>query len=115
MILSMFLMQLPTFIVCGVACLVILSRWKEGSQGSFWALVGFGSVLGLCILMPVAQALVQSWAFQGEQRAGRMWVFSAFSLVWSLLHAATYVFLLIAVFAGRGTSNRPQTPPFSSQ
>src|SRR5882762_2698365 len=38
-LLSLFAIQLPTLLVCFVAGVVILGRWK---QGSMWALFGFG-------------------------------------------------------------------------
>jgi hypothetical protein len=99
----MFLMQLPTLIVCLVACIIILTKRGAASRGSSWALLGFGSVLFLCIVMPVVETILQSWVFQSGQRADRMWAFTTVSIISTLLHAATYVFLLLAVLAGRTT------------
>ena len=56
MLLSMFTIQLPTLLVCFVAGVVILGRWKEASEGAMWALLGFGLATILCIAIPVAQA-----------------------------------------------------------
>jgi hypothetical protein len=111
--LSMLLMQAPTMLVCLAACLVILARGKLSSQSSLWALLGFGSVLLLCMVIPLVQSLLQGWVSQGGYRAERMWVLSTFSFIWSVLHATTYVFLLLAILAGRPTSDAPQPSPLN--
>ena len=115
MFLSIFLMQLPTMIVCLVACILILARWNAGSRGLKWALLGFGSVLALCLVMPVVHTIVQSWAIHSGEIAGRIWAFTAVSIVSSLLHAATYVFFLIAVLAGRPAPDTANPPPLTPQ
>jgi hypothetical protein len=61
LLLSMFAIQLPTLLVCFVAGVVILGRWKQGSKGSMWALLGFGLAAVLCFAVPVAQTAVQDW------------------------------------------------------
>jgi len=113
--LSMFLMQLPTLIVCLVACIIILTKRGTASRASSWALLGFGSVLCLCIVMPVVHTAIQSWVFQSGQRADRMWAFTTVSIVGSVLDAATYVFLLLAVLAGRTTTDSTNPPPLTPQ
>jgi hypothetical protein len=113
--LSMFLMQLPTLIVCLVACILILTKRGAASRASSWALLGFGSVLILCIVMPVMQTILQSWVFQSGQRADRMWAFTTVSIVDAVLQAATYVFLLLAVLAGRTPPNSRNSPPLTPQ
>ena len=62
LLLSMFAIQLPTLLVCFVAGVVILGRWKQGSKGSIWALLGFGLAAVLCFAVPVAQTAMQEWA-----------------------------------------------------
>jgi len=107
--LSMFAIQLPTLLVCFVAGVVILGRWKEGSKGSMWALLGFGLAAVLCFAVPVAQTAVQDWVrHSGYTTSESVSVMAGISIVWSVLRAVTYAFLLIAVFAGR-----PSTPPVS--
>jgi uncharacterized integral membrane protein len=112
--LSMFAIQLPTLLVCFVAGVVILGRWKEGSKGSMWALFGFGLAAVLCFAIPVAQTAVQDWVrHSGYSTSERVSVMAGISIVWSVLRAVTYAFLLIAVFAGRSTSP-PVSGPFDS-
>jgi len=111
--LTMFVWQLPVLIVCLVACFVILTKWKQASDGSLWALLGFGSVVVLCIAMPAVQAVLQGWVFQSGQRADRIWALSAASTVWAVLHAIIYVFLLMAVLAGRSTPKTTNPPPLT--
>ena len=109
----MFSMQLPTLIVCLAACIVILSKRGAASRATLWALMGFGLVLLLCIVMPVMHTLVQGWVFQSGHNSDRIWAFTAVSIVWSVLHAGAYVFLLLAILAGRTkpeSANLPVPP-----
>lgn len=102
MLLSMFTIQLPTLLVCFVAGVVILGRWKEASKGAMWALLGFGLATILCIAIPVAQAGVQEWMKHSvETTAERTSVFAGLGFLWSVLRALSYALLLVAVFAGR--------------
>ena len=109
LLLSLFAIQLPTLLVCFVAGVVILGRWKQGSKGSMWALLGFGLAAVLCFAVPVAQTAVQDWVrHSGHTTVQSAPVMAGISIVWSVLRAVTYALLLIAVFAGRSTS-----PPIS--
>jgi uncharacterized protein YqgC (DUF456 family) len=105
MLASMFAIQLRTLLVCFVAGVVILGRWKEASRGAMWALLGFGLATILCIAIPVAQAGVQEWMKQSSwTMADRASVFAGLGFLWSVLRAVTYALLLVAVFAGRSNS-----------
>ena len=115
MFLSMFLMHLPTLIVCLVACIVILTKRGTASRGSLWALLGFGSVLLLSVVMPIMHAAVQGWVFHSGQHADRMWAYTAATIVSTVLHASTYVFFLLAVLAGRTTPDSTSSTPLTSQ
>jgi uncharacterized integral membrane protein len=111
MLLSMFAIQLPTLLVCLVAGVVILARWKQGSKGSMWALLGFGLAAVLCFAVPVAQIAVQDWIKRsGQTIVESASVMAGISMVWSVLRAVTYALLLVAVFAGRSTSPPVSTP-----
>ena len=108
-LLSTFAIQLPTLLVCFVAGIVILARWKEGSKGSMWALLGFGLAAVLCFAVPVSQSVVQDWVrHSGRTTVEGASLLASISIGWSVLRAVTYALLLIAVFAGRSTS-----PPVS--
>ena len=112
LLLSMFAIQLPTLLVCFVAGVVILGKWREGSKGSMWALLGFGLVAVLCFAIPVAQTAVQGWARNnGHTTIESASVMAGISIVWSVLRAVTYALLLIAVFAGRSTPPPVSAPP----
>jgi hypothetical protein len=100
-LISMFAVYLPRFIICVVACVVILAKWREARSGAVWALLGFGLALVLCFVMPVGQTVLQHWVLQNGDRETRLWALSAFGMVGSVLQAVTYVFLLMAIFAGR--------------
>jgi hypothetical protein len=111
LLLSMFAIQLPTLLVCFVAGVVILGRWKQGSKGSMWALLGFGVAAILCFAVPVAQTAVQDWVRHGDHTTVEgASVMAGISMVWSVLRAVSYALLLIAVFAGRSTSPPVSTP-----
>ena len=112
MFLQMFLMYLPVFIVCLVAGVIIAVRWQEGSTGSVWALLGFGLALALCFLMPIGHTLLRRWVFTGGgQVSSRMWAYTTFSIVGSVLHAVVYALLLVAIFAGRDQRSSATPPP----
>ena len=107
----MFAMQLPTLLVCFIAGVVVLGRWKQASKGSMWALLGFGLAAVLCFAVPVVQTAVQEWVrHTGRTTVGSASVMAGISMVWSALSAVTYALLLIAVFAGRSTSPPGSTP-----
>jgi len=102
---STFTIQLPTLLVCFVAGVVILAKWKEGSRGSLWALLGFGLAAVLCFAIPVGQTVAQEWMrHSGHTVTESVSVMAGISIVWSVLRAVSYILLLIAVFAGRSTS-----------
>ena len=84
-----------------MACVVILAKWRQAPSGALWALLGFGLALILCFVMPFGQTIIQHWVFQNGDRESRMWAFSAFGMIGSMLQAVIYVFLLVAIFAGR--------------
>ena len=112
LLISTFAIQLPTLLVCFVAGVVILGKWREGSKGSMWALFGFGLAAVLCFAIPVAQTAVQGWARQnGHTIIESASVMAGISIVWSVLRAVTYALLLIAVFAGRSTPPPVSAPP----
>jgi len=91
----------PTLLVCLVAGFVIMGRWQEAPTASFWAAMGFGVVVVFCFVLPLAHTMLQHWVLEGGARAARMWAFSALGIVGSLVHAAVYVLLLTAIYAGR--------------
>jgi hypothetical protein len=99
--LSMFAMYLPTLAVSLAAVVVILIKWRQASSASLWALLGFGLALALCFVMPAGHTLLQHWVIQSGQQASRVWAFTAFGLIGSVLHAVIYALLLVAIFAGR--------------
>ena len=113
--LSIFAMYLPTMIVCLVACVVILAKWRQASSASLWALLGFGLLLVLCFASPIGMVILQPWLNQGGQLQSHVWVYSAFSMVLSVLHCVAYVFLLVAIFAGRSKAGAAMPPPITGR
>jgi len=102
MLLSMFVGQLPILIVSLLGCVVIAARRNELAGASAWALMGFGLSVILCVVIPVAQTLVQKWALEGgASMVQRASVLTVLAIVWSLFRAASYASLLMAVVAGR--------------
>jgi hypothetical protein len=113
--LSMFSMTLPTLLVCLVAGVVILTRWRQTTSASLWALLGFGLALFLCFAMPLGQTLLQQWVLHSEERQSRVWAFSAFAILGSVLRAVIYALLLVAIYAGRRKPGAANPPPFNPQ
>lgn len=103
-ILTLFVGQLPILLVSLVGCLMMVGGWNEGSRAAGWALFGFGLSLALCVLMPIGQALVQSWVIgNGQSMVQRAWVFTALGFLWSVLRAASYALLLMALHVRQTT------------
>jgi len=90
--LSLFAINLPALLVCFVAGIVILGRWRDAPGASLWALLGFGLLVVLCFVIPLVEV---------GQREGRMWALTAFGIVGSVLRALIYAFLLAAIYSGR--------------
>lgn len=101
-LLSMFVTQLPILLVSLLGCVLVMARRNELSAAAPWVLMGFGLSVVLCVLIPMGQMLAQNWAMQGSgsitQRAS---VFTVLAFVWSLLRAASYGLLLMAILTGR--------------
>jgi CDP-diglyceride synthetase len=93
--------NLPVLLVCFVAGVVILGRWREGASASFFAALGFGLVLILCVVLPLGQTMIQQWVLESGQREARTWAFTVFGIVGSVLRAVSYALLLAAIYAGR--------------
>jgi|ERR1043166_3947414 hypothetical protein len=102
---STFAVYLPRIIICLLACVVVVAKWREARGGALWALLGFGLALILCFVLPVAQTMIQHWVFDGGDRASRMWAFSALGMAGSVAQAVVYIFLLVAIFAGRSKTD----------
>src|ERR1043166_1000803 len=101
-LLSLFAAQLPILLVTVLGCFVVGVRKNELSAAATWALMGFGLSAVLCVLIPVVQTLVQNWVMEsGGSMAQRASIFTILAVIWSLLRAATYALLLLAVIAGR--------------
>lgn len=111
-LLSLFAAQLPILIVSLLGCVVVAARRNELSGASAWALAGFGLAVVLCVLIPVAQTVVQKWAVEsGTSMAQRATVFTVLAVVWSSLRALSYALLLMAIVAGRrGEVKRERSP-----
>src|SRR3954462_2226903 len=101
-LLSLFVAQVPILIVSVLGCFVVGARRDEFGPAAAWALMGFGLSVVLCIVIPVAQMLVQKWAMEGGgSMAQRASVFTMLAVVWSVLRAASYGLLLMALVARR--------------
>lgn len=105
MLMSSIAIQLPVLLVCLGGGTVVLTRYRQMGRSGIWALLGFGLGAVLCVLVPAVQAGMQAWLMQNSgntaQYAG---VLSAFSILWALLRAVSYAFLLIAILVGRSES-----------
>lgn len=101
-LLSLFVAQLPILIMSVLGCMVVGARKDEFAGAATWALMGFGLSVILCIVMPLAQTLIQKWVMAGGTSMGqRASVFTVVGVVWSVLRAASYALLLMALVARR--------------
>lgn len=103
-LISAFAMYIPTLLVSIVACIMAITKWKHAPDAAMWALFGFGLTFLLCITTPVGQFLIQRWVFEAGGPQGRVWVFTVFGFTNAILHAIVYIFLAVAIFAGRPKS-----------
>jgi len=110
--LSMLPMYLPPVLACLVAGVVLLANRKRASSGALWGLLGFGLLLVLCFAGPVAQTLLPRWV---ESPVHRVWAFKAFGVSLAVLVAVSYVFLLVAILAGRPTPDSENPPSLDCQ
>lgn len=110
-ILGSFLPTIPTLLVCAAACVLVMSDGRRTSRVGLWALLGFGLALVLCFAMPIAQTVIRRVLMSQDGPRSMASVFSGLSFLWSLLRAATYVFLLMAVLAGRTQEAAVGSPP----
>jgi hypothetical protein len=99
------LVQLPVLIVALIGIIIVISRWNDAPAAGVWSLLGFGSAVLLCLLYPISQAGLRYWSVNNPGHSREMLaVFTGLGVVWSLVRAASYTFLLAAIFAGRTKS-----------
>lgn len=98
--------QVPVILACVVSFLVILSHSAEEVRGRSWALIGFGLLCLLCLLMPAVQSIaVAMLPKSGVPVEFKPWIFTGLAVFWSLLRGVAYLCLLAALVA------RPAAPP----
>ena len=100
------LFQLPIFLASLAGLIVVIVCWRRSPAASLWAVLAFGLSLVLCIVIPVVQQVM--WRMMMERAMGfdtRNTINMALTVVWSLLRAVSYVFLLIGVYAGRKSAS----------
>ena len=111
--LNLLLNYLPSIIVSLVACVLIVTRWKQLGPASFWALSGFGLTLILGVGMPAVYMILNSGVLGSLNQTMTMEAYSIISICSSVLYAIALVFLLLAVLPGR-TSSTLADPPAAS-
>jgi cell division protein FtsW (lipid II flippase) len=100
LVLSLLTQQLPQLLVCLVALILILVRWKHAPRSSVWALLGFGLALLLCIVRPV---LTVEMVMAPPQDRVRWSLILGLSQI--ALEVMIYTFLLVAILIGRSKSD----------
>ena len=106
---SMLAVQAPITVVCFIACIIVLNRTGRMPKVRPLALLGFGLSVALGVFAPACQASAQPWIMEHLQGSVRAGAFAGLGLLWSILRAISYLFLLAAVFAGRQRSDSEQT------
>lgn len=102
--------QTPVLVAVITALVIVILKWRVGSRGSFWALLGLLLWLGSVLCIPAVSVAIRTWA----DSTNRSYFFTASGVFWSFVRAASFVFLLVAVFAGRprpSLSSRASVPP----
>jgi hypothetical protein len=96
MFFSLLLHNLPSLIVCGIACVLLTTRKSKIAGAPHLALWGFGLALGTGIVIPLIHTLVVLFAQAGgTERLGVMMF--GLTVVGILLHMSVYILLLMAL------------------
>jgi hypothetical protein len=97
--------QLPVAIVAIIGAIVTFSRRDEAPAATTWSVLGFGTAAILCLLVPAGQVGLRYYLIHTPGHSpATVQAFAFLAVIWSLLRAASYVFLLVAIFAGRRRS-----------
>lgn len=102
MLFSQVVYHLPVFVVCVIGGVMLLGRRPQLGVGATWALAGVGLKLALCVIQPIVTTALQVWLIHGQnrpQQAGL--IFSVMSILWAIMHAASYALVLAGVLAVR--------------
>ena len=98
--------QLPVFIAALVGAIITMNRWKDAPSAGVWSLLGFGLAIFLCFAVPLTQAGLRYWLTQNStSHSSAMMIFGPLNFLWALFRGASYICLVVAIYAGR-----PQTP-----
>ena len=108
-VLSAFAIQVPVLLACIAALAIALSKPTLAPEVKKWALAGFGLALVLCFVAPAMQFFLLSSIRSGNTSRGVM-ISGGTALLNSVLHAASYLFLLAAILADRFVSHSDEAP-----
>ena len=106
--------QVPTLLTALAICAWVLARREQLGPAFLRALLGFGLLLVVALLAPVAQVMVQQWAsshYVGVKQVVRIYTILGF--LWSALSALAFLFVALAIFAGRRVEGVDLPPPLS--
>ena len=97
--------NLPILLICLAAVVIVLAKRRQLSRAFLWSLAGFGLAAFVYLLNPLVWAYFSLWVnsnpyhhLQGYYRMC-LWILS------SILMAASYALLLIAVCASRSQTS----------
>jgi len=94
--------QLPILIVTMIGLIITLARWKEAPSAAIWSLLGLGIAFFLCFAIPAAQAATNAYVRSRSMSAAQVrQIYSTIGILWGILRAASYVFIIGAIFSGR--------------
>jgi hypothetical protein len=96
--------QTPVLLVCLMAAVVALAKWRQAPTACGLALTGFGLAFLLTLVSPTVSIWL-SMAMRGQPMGDHGVVLAAFNVLVGILRAASYVLLLLATFANRSPSN----------
>lgn len=113
--LNLLLNHLPIIIVSLVACVLIVTRWKQLGPASCWALSGFGLNLILGVAMPAVYMILNTGVLGHLNQTMTTRAYSIIAICSSVLYAIALVLLLLAILAGRSTSTSANPPAASPQ
>lgn len=96
------LLQTPILLVILAGIVITFSRWNDAPSAALYSLIGFGIAFVLCFAIPAGQPMVRQYvqASSGD-RAQISQLLVLLGMLWGVLRAVSYGFILAAIFAGR--------------
>ncbi|MFO0921485.1 MAG: hypothetical protein U0905_03240 [Pirellulales bacterium] len=97
--------QIPMFVACSMACIMIVVRMPGLGKAGTLGLLGFGGKLVLGFLQPITFILIQKQVAQSVGVVQSAAFMTLVNIFFSILQAVIVIMLLTALLIGRPNPN----------